>query len=80
MNNSKRIDVQASPRKRLKTVHHFGNDGMEEQTPPMSVPVTDEITMQDVKAAPQPDKEADCGITEYVDTHITRFTGVLKKR
>ncbi|KAL8827095.1 MAG: hypothetical protein Q9191_003394 [Dirinaria sp. TL-2023a] len=81
MDKLKHPDPQTSPRKRLKTVHHFGNDGMEEEhTPPTAVPMTDELTMQDSNAAPEPDKEVECGITEYVDTAVQRFTGVLKKR
>lgn len=80
MDKLNHLDPQASFRKRLKTVHHFGNDGIEEQIPPMTVPVTEEASMQDVNAALEPDKEAECGITEYIDTPRQRFTGVLKKR
>lgn len=81
MDKLKHLDPQTSPRKRLKTVHHFGNDGMEEeQILPTAVPVTEELKMQDLNPAPEPDKEIECGITEYVDTAMQRFSGVLKKR
>lgn len=72
--------LQAFPRKKVKLEHHFGNDGVEEGTASTDEPMTKAINMQDLNAAPEPDKELECGITQFVDSTKQGFSGVLKKR
>ena len=67
----------ATPRKRLKLQHpstNYNMDGVSE------TPMANTVSAKDQSATPSIDKEAECGITEYVDRHKPGFSAILKKR
>ena len=73
-------DDLASPRKRLKSQHPSVSDSMDGAAESRIEPMAGTVSAQDQNATPAMDKEAECGITEYVDRHKPGFSAVLKKR
>lgn len=70
----------ASPRKRLKSQHPAVSQSMDDAAESQVEPMADTVLAHDQSATPPVDKEAECGITEYVDRHKPGFSAILKKR
>lgn len=77
MDNS---DDLASPRKRLKSQHPSVSHSMDGAAESLADPMAAAVLAQDQSATPPVDKEAECGITQYVDRHKPGFSAILKKR
>ena len=73
-------DDLASPRKRLKSQHPSVSHSMDGAAELHIEPMAGTVSAQDQSATPPVDKEAECGITEYVDRHKPGFSAISKKR
>ena len=73
-------ELQASPRKKLKTMHLALDGTMDDVEAPPNEPMPDAPPMDEDGPDTRLSKEAECGITEFVSPNLPGFTGVLKKR
>ena len=73
-------ELQASPRKKIKAEHVSLDGAMEDVGEIANVTMPDAPPLLEDDPSARPSKEAECGITEYVNPNLPGFTGVLKKR
>lgn len=75
------VDLQASPRKKLKA-EHISMDGTMDDAMVIDETANIEPAPYDQQAVSREHlrKEAECGITEFVSPQLLGFTGILKKR
>ena len=69
-----------SPRKKLKVQHPPIDHTMESAAEAPSKSLADDAPAQVPNAIPAPSKEAECGITEFVNPGRIGFNAILKKR
>lgn len=79
MNVTDISDIPVSPRKKLKVQHTLG-DVMDHLSPVQVLRADDQSHSPNTNLPGTSDKEAECGITEYVSPDLSGFVGVLKKR
>ena len=73
-------ELQASPRKKLKTEHLSLDGTMEDTVAAPNELMPDGPPIEEDGPDTCLSKEAECGITEFVSPDLPGFTGVLKKR
>ncbi len=73
-------ELQASPRKKLKAKHHSLDGNMDEIGATLNEAMPDAPRIKEDGPDTRLSKEAESGITEFVNPNLPGFTGVLKKR
>ena len=74
------LDLQGSPRKKLKAEHISLDGAMEDLGTAPTESMPDAPPIEENSPDTRLSKEAECGITEFVSPNLPGFTGVLKKR